>query len=415
MADQDKIPTRYQYRFINNVFGSFAKDILDWFANSVFPEYEWWKVVGTYDKAVQYIAQNSQYGRETDMPMKPALILNPSGDFDFEETSGRQLWRFPNLAPGLISRIFEPIYQDQNVMINVGFSRLKGELELMALVTSFYQYYDVKMYLGLLFGGKDRYIYPQWFNSFVIIPPEISNYQYSNPYTGVSYTLNIPDTSTKLIKSTNTTEVIYPCRILPRFKLTGISDGSSRLGGTDKLPEWRLNFTIEYEIEVPSFLILETDYIVKDLKVNIKYGSCYSANSLYNTDQIPQEITSFTDEMIYSDATSGETLELDSTTPVIINQVTETGTIKKERNLEFKTRYFHIVTKDEEESTTTIEFALPEVILNPECLIINSKGGTLMYGDNYLISLDGETLTINKVYVTLLEGDILELFVYKVV
>ena len=412
MADEDKIETRFHYEFIHNVLGHFYKDTLDYFSDYLYPRFQW-KVVSTYDKAVEYLMKNIEYGREVDQAMKPALILNPSGDFEFDETYGKLPWRFPNLAPGMIKRIYQPIYQDQNVIINLGFSRLKGELEFIALVNSFYEYTDVKLYLGLIFGGKDRYIYPQRFNSFIILPEDIYNYEYNNEYTGVSYKLNIPGTENKLIKTTNRTEVVYPMEILPKFKLIGMTDASERLGGTDKLPTWKLNFNLEYEVEIPSWLILESDYLAQNLKVNIKYGSCYSSNYEYNSEEVPVNISSFTSKLVYVDSTSGNEISLDGTSQVSIEQTPDHSDIEDRTELIFKTRYFHIVTQSEEESTTTVEFSLPETILNKDTLIVNTKYGHLAYGDNYTISEDGNDIIINKTYTNLDENDIIELYVYE--
>jgi len=412
LKDSDRNPNRYHYEFIHNVLGNFMKDLLDYFSTYLYPRFQW-TAIGTYDKAVAYLTQNEKYGRETDQAMKPALILNPSGDFDFDETYGKLFWRFPNLAPGMVKRILDPIYQDQNVIINLGYSRLKGEVEFIALVNSFYEYIDVKMYLGLIFGGKDRYIYPTSFDSFIILPKEIYNYQYNNEYTGVAYKLNIPEAQSKLIETTNLTEVVYPLKLTPKFKLIGMSDASERLGGTDRMPTWKLIFNIEYEIEVPSWLILESDYLVQNIKMNIKYGSCFSENTSYNLEEVPVNISIINGEMKYMDSTTGLEIDIDSTSPVDVRVGIPESSVKSERDLEFKTRYFHVVTKPEEESTTTISFDLPEPILDIELIIVNTKNGKLNYGDNYTISNDGLVITINKETVTLTENDILELYVYE--
>ena len=142
MADSDKIETRYNYFWIHNVFGHFVKDTLDYFADYLYPRFTW-KVVGTYDKALEYLNKQVQYARETDQPMRPALICDPSGEFSFDETYGKQPWRYPNLAPGFAKYMFHPIYQDQNVLITVAFSRMVGELNFIGLMSSFYEYTDM--------------------------------------------------------------------------------------------------------------------------------------------------------------------------------------------------------------------------------------------------------------------------------
>jgi hypothetical protein len=258
------------------------------------------------------------------------------------------------------------------------------------------------MLLNLIFGGTDRYIYPRWFNSFIILPREVYDYTYNNSVTGESYKIHIPHIVNKLVKTTNQDEVVYPCKILPMLKMTGMSDGSTRFGGADKLPDWRLTFNLEYEIEVPSFVILETDYLVETININLKYGSCYSANDQYNSDNVPDEVVSWNANLDYT---------YDSTTANII--APEEVDVSDKKTRRFKTRYYHIVTKQEEDETDTVYITLPETITDDMLLLLYGKYGPLAYGDHYTLNTAGTILSIYKKYVFLNEGDILELYVYE--
>jgi len=262
-------PRRDLYFFIHNVYANFFKDSLDYFSQHLYPRFEH-RVVGTYDKAVEYIKNVCEYGRETDKPQLPAIILNPSGDFDLAEGSagGKQLWRFPNLAPGMLKRIFEPVYQDENVQVTVGFIRIQGDIELLMLLNSFYEYCDLRMLLLEIFAGYERWIYPQYFTSFIILPEELINYEYYNEYTGLRYKLPWDSAGAydKLVKTTAINELVVPCKIKPIYKLTGFSDASTRYGGADALADWRLGATVRYEIEVPAFLVLQADYLARKCK-----------------------------------------------------------------------------------------------------------------------------------------------------
>ena len=77
----NEIQTRWRYHFIHNVYAHFFNDMLEYFSTYLYPRFEY-TVVGTYDKAVEYLEKCQQYARETDKPLLPALILNPSGEFD---------------------------------------------------------------------------------------------------------------------------------------------------------------------------------------------------------------------------------------------------------------------------------------------------------------------------------------------
>ena len=402
MADKDKITSRYNYFWIHNVFGHFVKDTMDYFAEYLYPRFSPWKVIGTFDKAVETINKQQELNRESDQPLRPGLILDPSGDFGLDENYGKMMYRFPNLAPGFIKYMYQPIYQDENVLITVGFTRLVGEFNFLALMSSFYEYTDMKVFLNLIFGGYDRPIFPQWFNSFIILPEELYNYEYTNEVTGEHYKIDIERAYSQLIKTTATTEVVYPCVIKPRYKLSGMSDSSVRLGGVDNLPDWRLSFILTYEIELPTFVVLESDYFAKQLNINIKYGSCYSENKAYSDTNVPTHIFSTETKV---------NLGLDSTSNSTITWPEE-ATIVHKKVKEFHTRYYHIVTKSEADATSYIEITIPEPIDDKELFSLVGKAGPLTYGDHYTIE-NLTTLKIDKTHVTLEEEDVLEIYVYK--
>ncbi len=390
-----------QYFFIHNVYANFFKDALDYFSLHLYPRFQH-KIVGTYDKSVQYLHQLCQDGKETDKPNLPAIILNPSGDFELADANagGKQLWRFPNLAPGLIRRILDPIYQDKHIQANVGFIRIQGDLELTMLLNSFYEYCDLRMLFLQIFAGYERWIYPQFFTTFIILPEEFINFQYSNPYTGLIYNIDWSSAGayTELVRTTNRNELVLPCNIKPIYKLTGMSDGSNRYGGLDNISEWRLTATIHYEIEVPAFLTLKTDYLVEKIDMKINAASVYSEYDYTIPGATLQTTTEFETNL---DETSNSLYAPDSTS------------VQGDYEYEFNTRYFHIVTQSESTSVVNVEITLPEQILDINSLVVNSKYGKLDYGDHYSIINNGNTLVLRVDTVVLEPNMVLELYVFK--
>lgn len=406
MTDQaERSETRWNCTYIHNVFANFYKDSLDYFSTYLYPRFKY-TVISTYSKAVEYLEKKEQYNREIDKPILPALILNPSGDFGLADANagGRQLWRFPNLAVGMIKRISPPIYQDEQVMVTPGYLRLKGEIELIMLLGSFYEYCDVKLLMLQIFGGFERWIHPRFFTTFIILPEELINYRYTNEYTGMSYVLNWDSAGSKdqLVKTTSLNELVIPCSILPKYKLMSLSDASTRYGGTDKLADWRLTAMIEYEIEIPHFLLLESDYLAKGLNLEVRSGSCFSEYSDY---QQPVNRTLIDYHWDWSlDSTSSNVITAPDATsydPIYIGDFV------------FKTRYFHEITESETKSIIDVDITLPEQITDERLLLVNSKNGSLSYGDHYIIVDDGWTLRIKIAYVTLEVGMFIELYIYE--
>jgi len=400
---------RERYHFIHNVFANFYNDMLEYFSAYLYPRFEY-RVVGTYDKAVEYISKVCQYDRETDRPMLPALILNPSGEFSPADANagGMQYWRYPNLAPTMIKRLFDPIYRDQHLIVHAGFIRIKGEIELIMLLNSFYEYCDLRMLHINMFGGLNRIIYPRFFSSFIILPDSFVNYRYVNPYTGKTYSLDwsTANASDRLVRSTARNELVLPLSVKPQISLINLADASNRYGGTDNIAEWKLSSTVNYEIEIPNYLIIESDYLAEEADVEFRYGSAYSA---YNDYQPPDN------RMLYNFSWDwGLESETNSENLGYLDPDDTTCITRFVGDFIWKTRYFHEVSEFEAaDSTADLYISIPEQIVDPKILIVNSKYGTLNYRDHYYLTDNGWTLVIRRDYVTLEKGMILELYVYE--
>jgi len=411
--DHDK----FHYQFIHNVFGCFIENTLEYFGDYLYPRFKH-KCVGTYDKAVEYITKTEQLGREGDMPNLPAIIINPTGDFSLDDVNSgaHQFWRFPHLAAGQAQGLFTPIYLDNNVEVTVAFTRLKGELEILLLLPSFYEYFDLKIFLIQMFGGEGRYIEPVLFDDFIILPPELINYKYENEYTGESYTLNWKESGAYefLVETTNQTELVIPGKVKPRYVLRGMSDGSSRYGGTDDIADWKLSCIVEYEIEIPSFIVLKTNSVIEDIHFNITYDSVYSTYPEYNIPLYEENITSHVDSglqenknTIILDSEGIPSLDLQNPPPL---SICDGDKIK--RHLKVKTRYFHKITKLQSESEVDIEIVLPEQIYDETLLKVQGKHGLLIYGTNYILEDSGKILKFIISNTSFDESEIIELFVY---
>lgn len=402
--------TRERYHFIHNVYANYFKDMLDYFSATLYPRFEY-RVVATYDKAVEYLSKRQQYCRETDKPFLPALVLNPSGDFSPADTNagGRFTWRYPNLSPTFVKRLFDPIYRDANIIVHAGMTRMKGEFELLMLANSFYEYADLRQLMYTYFGGTERIIYPRFFTSFIIIPEDMINYTYSNEYTGLVYQIKWSEAGAynQLVRSTARNELVLPLNVKPQMSLQSLSDSSTRYGGTDKLADWRLTANINYEIEIPTYLVIESDYLAENIDLEIRLGSVFSEYSDY---QVPVNRISLNYSWDWG-------LDETSNTLIIIDpENVDTTCDVYVGDFIFKTRYFHTVTELEADSTANVEITLPERIIDQKTLIVNSADGQMSYGDHYIIKDSGWTLelkTFDPQNVFLTEGWILELYVYQ--
>ncbi len=452
----------YQYFYIHNTFGHFYYDTLKYFGEYLYPRFEH-KVMGTFDKAVEYITKKSEMGdREVDKLNLPALILNPTGDFGLAEAmaGGKQLWRFPNLSPNLNFKIYEPIFQDANVMISPGFVRIKGEFDLYMLLNSFYEYCDLKMYLLQMFGGLERYIYPLYFNSFMIIPEELLNYEYNNNVTGTKYTLDWSgaNVSQQLIRTINKTHSVIPLQLKPLYRLINLNDNSTKGGNTDKLAEWRLNATIEFECEFPWFLILKTDYLAENLNLSLNINSSFSSRDYTNIEMsvyhrslniaegthdpltpspptleeindpdynpLMTEYNEYLDQQEKDQELEEEINDKleDLPKPEMRPPVqVEDGTIQintqvTDKSFVLQRRYFYYYTENDHNEQYRIIINIPEptLDLNNEMIVLYAEDIELKLNENYLYDISNNTiiLLVQKLPYRVYKDDILDILIY---
>jgi len=414
--------------FIHNVFGNFFKNTLDYFSDTLYDRIGY-KTVSTYDKAVEYCNKHNLLGREADKPLLPALILNPTGTMLPADASagGKQLWRYPNLAAGLGARMFDPIYQDANMKISPIFMRFKGEIELIYLVNSFYEYLDLKVHLINHLGGMDRVIYPNFFTSYMILPEDFVTFTYSNEYTGLRYNLDWASSgaTTQLIRSTAQNELVLPLRIKPNFAMTDLSDGSTRYGGTDSVADWRIIANLNYEVEIPTYIVINSNYLVENIKLEVRYGSTNATGELCDV-PFNRSITRYHWGWGL-DETSNSVLNLqDYTIQDGTSEITITPPpteITYQEDVVLQNTYLHVVTAAEADSTANwfIEIPAPDYIDGPDYAIISSYACEMNYGDDWLLEdrigikiSSIQSIEIKYENVIFSEGDLIEINIYNV-
>lgn len=390
--DSVKTPYRYHYNYIHNCFAHFFKDSLDYFTSYLYPRFQF-STITTYDKPIEYFLKKQQYGREIDKPQLPALILNPNGDFNLSDT-GKQFFRFPNYTPGMITRLFPPIYQDSNVIVTLSFMRVSGEFDLICLLNSFYEYADVRVLFIQIFGGEQRVIYPTCFNTFVIIPDDLYNFEYNNDVTNINYILDWDSAGVKqtLVKTINTNQYIYPLSLRPWYKMNSISDGSEKLGGLDKLSEWKLTVNVQYEVELPVYLVLREDYLSEGIVYETTLGSTFS-----QYDYSPPETIKICNSLVDYNIDTTSSLDInnidfnkalsinDGTGDINYSDLIISNTCDCNIIAQYNNRYTYMATLNDSTGESDIDFSIPEYINNSQLIILNSRYGPLTYGNHYTI------------------------------
>ena len=75
--------------------------------------------------------------------------------------------------------------------------------------------------------------------------------------------------SHKLVKATNQYEYMIPIGTTPLLRLSSLTDASTFYGGTD-FAEFALSGSLQYELEIPSILTLQTELDIRHIEFNIR-------------------------------------------------------------------------------------------------------------------------------------------------
>lgn len=272
--------------FIHNCFGSFFSGVLNWFADDFYPRFEY-KVIGTYDKAVEFFKKRKELGEDPTHNVLPSITLDPMYDFSNEERGGRFLWQHSRYAPGLGLRMWSGIdLKEQDIIVTPVFSRYQGTFEVLFWLSSVYELFDFRVALLQYCGGFNRWLRPEFFWTYLILPDEIANYNkddnvnldWSNTYSEIIH-----------VDTINKHRLGVPFALDGMWKLDSFGDQSTKYGG-DTVAEYKLAATFTYEINMPTYVVL-SDKVDPRLNLTISLGNSYTKYPLVSPFKILQAIS----------------------------------------------------------------------------------------------------------------------------
>ena len=269
------------HHYINNCVGMFYRGILNYFASELYPFH--YKVIATYNKAVEFFNKKKEEGQEIDTQILPSITLDPSGEFLPDERSGRFMWQYPNLYPSFGAKLFDPIYKDNQIVITPVFTRFTGTLEMICWLSSVYEYIDFRTLIIMWSGGINRVVRPEHLWSYIVLPDEILDYEYKNILNVGEQPYQIDWRSTDavvtLIRNMNQERIVYPVLLSPWLQIESISDGSQKHPGTD-LASYKLSISFRYEIDLPTFIHAKSDWKLENIQVAVEMGDVHTQYGL---------------------------------------------------------------------------------------------------------------------------------------
>lgn len=257
--------------FVHNCFGSFFRGILDWYADDFYQRFNY-KVISTYDKAVEFFKKKKELGHEVNAPILPSITLDPGLDFSPDERAGRFLWQYSTLAPGMGFKLFKPIdLKEQSVTVTPVFTRYQGTFELIFWLSSVYELLDFRTMFLQYMGGYGRYVRPKFFWSYLIFPDKIVNYKNDE---SIPIDWGNSDSTILHVETINKRKRSIPFPIDAIWKLDSLNDNSTKYG-QDQISEYKLSATCTYEVNIPTYVVLDP-HILENFLVQFSLGKTIS-------------------------------------------------------------------------------------------------------------------------------------------
>lgn len=297
MIDDEKVIHTAQENvlYVHESFSSMFHGMLNWFQTQFEPRFAY-KVISTYDKAVQFFRSKKLAKDGTiQTNILPSITLDPNLDFTNEERSGKFFWMFPNFN-NVSYRPFAPKInlKDQGVTISVIHTRYSGTCDVTFWLSSIYELFDFRSKIIQFCGGTGRWIRPDFFWSHIILPKELV--EFNRPTDKKKLDWSATPLELIQLNTTNTKEYAIPFPLNAVWRLDSLSDGSTKYGA-DQLTEWRFTATFTWEANIPTYLRLDNySFYNMHPNVSVHITPAYAAQPL--VDRIEMVDCLYRDEIL---------------------------------------------------------------------------------------------------------------------
>lgn len=265
----------------STAISSFIGELKSLLLNQVYNKFEH-VFIGSYNKAVQYI---DQLNTDPDIVSKggmynklPMLVFTPTLEQPVEQTDW--LWNYYTMHPYMASWNRPPIMFEDGTLLTMTTRRMRGNIDIKILCESQPEEHDIHMAFLNYFRGLNSVLPMNQISMQFVLSDKIKMLTDDNEE--IVLDLNHSNISHRLVKTTGRMEYLIPISATPELKLTNLSDASSFYGGND-FAEFALSGSIQYELEIPSLLTLQTGVS------NVKSLIFTVTSSIVNTGQGPKD------------------------------------------------------------------------------------------------------------------------------
>jgi len=272
--------TYYYYNdFIHQVIGNIYYSFLEYITTEISQRFQW-KSITTYHRAIEIIKQSNNGEIQRNIKL-PAITLDPTEPLQFEEKSA-QWWRTP-LGSNMSRRMFDPIYQDENIRVTPGFVRYTSRVNIYCWFDSIYEQIDTELRFLQVFHNVNKWSKPFGIQMFCPLPEKVYTYEYTDVNNNV-HTINwTPDIVPRLLETIDKQIPMLPLYVSPMVRLTDITSSETRdKDSGEELATCAFQASFEMEFEVPTFYIVETDWSLRHMEVAMDIQNEALSDSIQN-------------------------------------------------------------------------------------------------------------------------------------
>ena len=260
-----KQPSVSRVNFSSSTISAFAKVVKDFIHFKVYPGFKG-MIYASYNKGLQTIIQRSETAKDGVIDYG-LPIFNYDIQLDGITPEGNSYWRNSSLMVNPARALYKPFYQDKDIEMRIVYRRMKGNIPMNIYCSSQPEEFDIQMaFTDALQSGNRWIVLPV--RSYTIIPSEFL----FTSIDGKTMTKSITEGEIiqDFIKPINRREYFVYTNSAPLVRLTSLTPSNSLYGGTS-LPEFLLTGSLEFEIEIPQYVMTHSVSWKVDLQFNMGF------------------------------------------------------------------------------------------------------------------------------------------------
>ena len=283
--------------------GSFARAFRDYIHYAVYSEFSA-LLFGSYNKSIQAHLQRKRFSDNdngiTGIPDIKLPLFSYTMQIEGVDEKYDMPWRSTTYFPALSRVVYPSFYACEDFELKVIYRRLKGSISANIYCSSEAELLDIQ--LAFIDGFRGQNVYNQIdITAMTILPKELFFIDIHGRRISKALTSNYITKS--FIPAVNGTQYYIANNISALVNMQSITQASNYYGGSS-LPEYTLNGSFNFEIEIPQYILAlakqEYDGIEIGMDVMYKYENSKVIQAIrYITGKPLSESTSIDNEILH--------------------------------------------------------------------------------------------------------------------